>query len=229
MMTQPTPTLTDLADLALSDIDIQSLNRQFQFADPTHIVEWVAEHCQRPIITTNFRPQTAAILHLVTQVMPDIPVLWIDTGYNVQPTVDFADTLSNLLRLNLVVYRPNDVLTPSDNAELQQLMANGIPTVGTPAHDRFTQLAKLHPFQQGLDDLNPDAWITGIRHDQTEFRQSLDVLSHSKQGILKVAPLYYWDKQQQLAYIAKHNLPDEHRYFDPTKAQAGRECGVQLL
>lgn len=212
--------------LSVQNLDIYALNRQFQFINATQIIEWVAKYCKKPIITTNFRPQTAAILHLVTSVIPDITVLWVDTGYNLDATLKFADKLTKLLRLNLIIYRPTDLINEN---EIKKIMENGIPPIGTPAHERFTQLIKLNPFQKALETLNPDAWITGIRHDQTEFRKSLDVLSYSKQGILKVAPLYYWNKEQQLAYIHKHNLPDEQRYFDPTKVESGRECGVQLL
>lgn len=204
-------------------LDIQSQNRELQYHSPIQIIEWVAKNTNNPIITTNFRPQTSAILHLVTQVIPDIPVLWVDSGYNVDPTIEFASKLTEQLKLNLTIYRPEP--TP----ELEQFKKTGIPKVDTPEHDRFSQLVKIAPFQQALTKAEPDAWITGIRQDQTEFRKSLDILSYSNQGILKVAPIFYWSKQAQLDYIANHNLPDEHRYFDPTKASDKRECGIQLL
>lgn len=208
---------------SLTSLDIQAQNRQLQYQHPTKIVEWVAENTDNPIITTNFRPQTAAILHLVTQVIPDIPVLWVDTGYNTDPTLEYAKQVTDLLKLNLTVFKPEE------SEKLEQFRATGIPMVDDPNHDEFTKIVKLDPFKKGLASLDPSAWITGIRHEQTEFRKSLDILSHSKQGILKVAPIFYWSKQQQMDYIAKHGLPDEQRYFDPTKASDHRECGVQLL
>lgn len=207
----------------LDSLDLQAYNRQFQYQNPTNIIEWIFENVDNPIITTNFRPQTAAILHLVTQVIPNIPVLWVDTGYNTDPTLDFANRVIDLLNLNIHIYKPKE------SAELDDFRRQGIPMVTDSGHGRFTELVKLEPFAKGLADLAPDAWFTGIRHDQTEFRKSLNVLSYSNQGILKVAPIYYWSKQQQLAYIDKHGLPDEMRYFDPTKASDNRECGVQLL
>lgn len=201
-------------------LDIDTYNDQLKDKSPIQIVEWVAEHAENPVLTTNFRPQTAAILHLVTQVMPDIPVLWVDTGYNVDPTLEFAEKMTELLNLNLKVYHPEE------SKRLQQFRSEGIPLPDDEEHAVFTKLVKINPFEKALADVNPDAWITGIRAEQTDFRKSLNILSRTSQGILKVAPIYHWSKQQQLDYIAKHNLPDENRYYDPTKVEENRECGL---
>lgn len=210
-MSQPTFT---------QSLDINDYNQQLNGKSPTQIVEWIAEHAENPILTTNFRPHTAAILHLVTQVIPDIPVLWVDTGYNVDPTLEYAKKVTDLLNLNL------HVRYPEETERLQQFRRAGIPTPSDDEHALFTKLVKIDPFQKALDEFKPDAWITGIRGDQTDFRKSLDILSRSSQGILKVAPIYHWSKQDQLNYIAKHGLPDEQRYFDPTKVEENRECGL---
>ncbi len=206
--------------LSLQSLDVDAYNHQLQHKSPTDIIEWVAKHANSPVLTTNFRPQTAAILHLVTQIIPDIPVLWIDTGYNLDTTLEFAQTLTKQLHLNLHVFHPDQ------NDTLKRIMGAGIPPIDTPAHDEFTQVIKLDPFKKALAAFKPDAWLTGLRAEQTEFRQSLGTLSRSAQGILKVAPILHWSKQQQLDYIAAHNLPDELRYFDPTKAEENRECGL---
>jgi phosphoadenosine phosphosulfate reductase len=93
-------------------------------------------------------------------------------------------------------------------------------------HETFTQQVKIEPFQRALADLKPDVWFNAIRKDQTEFRQSLDVFSQSKDGVLKVAPLFEWSEAELEAYLAEHDLPNEHDYFDPTKALETRECGL---
>ena len=82
------------------------------------------------------------------------------------------------------------------------------------------------PFRRALGELEPDVWFNAIRKDQTEFRGALDVLSLSKDGVLKVAPLFYLTDSDLDAYQAEHNLPNEFDYFDPTKALANRECGL---
>jgi phosphoadenosine phosphosulfate reductase len=72
----------------------------------------------------------------------------------------------------------------------------------------------------------PDVWFTNLRKGQTAHRDSLDILSRSGDGVLKVSPFFYWTDAQLDAYLAQHGLPNEHTYFDPTKVLANRECGL---
>ncbi len=85
---------------------------------------------------------------------------------------------------------------------------------------------KLEPFQRALDEWQPEIWITGIRKEETEHRQSLDIVSWDARGILKVAPLFYWSDDQVEAYMEAHELISCRHYFDPTKVHDGRECGM---
>ena len=102
----------------------------------------------------------------------------------------------------------------------------GIPSVDDPQHELFTHQVKLEPFRRALSELQPDLWFNAIRKDQTEFRQSLNVVSQSQEGILKVAPLFYWSEADLDAYLERYALANELDYFDPTKALETRECGL---
>ena len=82
--------------------------------------------------------------------------------------------------------------------------------------------------QKAIDQFKPDVWLTNIRKDQTEHRAGLDILSFSPQGILKVAPFFYYSKEQVEAFMAKHQLPVLANYFDPVKANQNRECGIHF-
>ena len=73
----------------------------------------------------------------------------------------------------------------------------------------------------------PDLWFTNIRKGQTPLRNNLDVLSLSKDGILKVSPFYNYSDKTLKAYLEKYQLPNEIRYYDPTKQLDNRECGLQ--
>ena len=72
----------------------------------------------------------------------------------------------------------------------------------------------------------PDLWFTNIRKGQTAYRNNLDVLSLSKDGILKVSPFYNYSDNDLEEYLQRHQLPNETRYYDPTKQVANRECGI---
>ena len=81
---------------------LASWNANLREKSPLEIVRWaVACAGGRAIVSTNFRPYEAAILHLATQVQPDIPVLWVDHGYNRPATYQHAETLRARLKLNL--------------------------------------------------------------------------------------------------------------------------------
>lgn len=202
------------------EINIDQANQELQGKTPEQIVEWTLAKAENPIITTNFRPYESAILHLVAKQKPDITVLWVDSGYNTRATYDFANKLIKDLNLNVVTYIPKQTSAHRDAT------MNGIPSVNNPLHDEFTEQVKLEPFRRALSELKPDVWFNAIRKDQTEFRQGLDVLSQSKDGVLKVAPLFYKNDQDLDAYLEQHNLPNEFDYFDPTKVEENRECGL---
>jgi len=201
-------------------LDLQAANQYLDQRSADEIVRWALERSQRPLVTTNFRPYEAVILHLITQVKPDIQVLWVDSGYNTSATYRFAESLIERLDLNIVTY------IPQMSSARRNVLMGGIPDVDDPQHEEFTRQVKLEPFQRALSELKPDLWFNAIRKDQTEFRQSLDVVSQSRDAVLKVAPLFHWSEADLEAYLERFALPNELDYFDPTKALETRECGL---
>ena len=70
------------------------------------VIELALEGAQRPIITTKFGPESAVLLHLVSRIKPDIPVIWVDTGFNTKATMDYARYLAKDFSLNLFAFAP---------------------------------------------------------------------------------------------------------------------------
>lgn len=202
------------------NIDLDKANAELDGKTPEQIIAWALAQGQNPIITTNFRPYEVVLLHMVAKQRPDIKVLFVDSGYNTEATYRHAQDLIKRLNLNVITY------LPQQTAAWRDVEFNGVPSVNNPAHEKFTQQVKLEPFGRALKEIAPDVWINAIRKDQTEFRQSLDVLSESKDGVLKVAPLFHWSEADLEAYLKENDLPNEHDYFDPTKVEENRECGL---
>ena len=203
--------------------DIAKWNVELRDQTPLEIVRWaIARADGRAVVSTNFRPYEAVLLHCCTQVDPDIPVLWVDHGYNRPATYQHAEQLRRLLRLNLKAYLPRitaahrdavhgPVPTPDDEEGLKQ----------------FSAVMKLEPFQRGMKELAPIVWFTALRKIQNPNRAGLDILSHdSNFGTLKVSPAFYWTDAEMEDYLKQHNLPNEWDYFDPAKADEKRECGL---
>lgn len=204
----------------LSESELIELNKQFREANPKEIVQWVISIAKEPVITTNFRPYEAAILHAVSRLKHDINVIWCDTGYNTPQTYKHAMQVIDLLKLNIKLY------TPKQTAAYRDVFFGGIPKVNSSQHEEFTRQVKLEPFQRAMQDQKPDVWFTNLRKGQTAFRDSIGVLSYSKDGILKVSPFYYWSDEKLSIYLEENALPNEFKYFDPTKVLSNRECGL---
>jgi phosphoadenosine phosphosulfate reductase len=197
------------------------LNQELQSLSSEAIVRWAAERGEPMIASTSFGPNSAAMLHLISQAAPDLPIIWVDSGYNMRDTYVVAEEIMERLKLNMKIY------VPSVTSERLNVLMGGIPTLDEPEkHAEFTRIVKLDPFEKAIKDLAPKLWISGIRQTDTNFRRNLDVLSVDGRGIVKVAPIFRWTDEDLANYMALHDLPSCRHYFDPTKVESGRECGL---
>ncbi|MBD0778573.1 phosphoadenosine phosphosulfate reductase family protein [Maribacter sp. ANRC-HE7] len=201
--------------------NIKKYNSQFKEAQPEEIISWAIGHSKNAVVTTNFRPYEVAILNAVTQVRKDVPVVWCDTGYNTPQTYAHAEKLIATLDLNIKLYVPKQTAAHRD-------VVMGIPGIDDPRHAEFTEQVKLEPFKRAMAEIKPDVWFTNLRKGQTALRDTLDIFSLSRDGVLKVSPFYSWTDEQLDTYLEERNLPNEHKYFDPTKVLENRECGLHI-
>ncbi len=202
---------------------IKNANAELRNKSPLEIVKWaVAQAKGRAIVSTNFRPYEAVVLHLATQAQADIPVLWVDHGYNRPATYQHAEQLKKLLKLNFKPFLPK-ISTAHRDAIYGEIPS----TDDEAALKEFSAVMKLEPFQRGMKELAPTVWITALRKVQNPNRAELDIVSEDKNfGALKVSPVFYWSDADMENYLKQHNLPNEWDYFDPAKADDKRECGL---
>ncbi len=162
------------------------------------------------------------VLHLAVQVQPEIPVLWVDHGYNRPATYKHAEELRKLLKLNIKAY------LPKISVAHREAIHGPVPTTEDEAGlKQFSAQMKLEPFQRGMKELAPSVWITALRKVQNPNRAELDIVSEDKNfGALKVSPVFYLSDADMEAYLKEHKLPNEWDYFDPAKADDKRECGL---
>jgi phosphoadenosine phosphosulfate reductase len=202
---------------------IAKWNAELRGKSPIEIVRWaVAQAEGRAIVSTNFRPYEAVVLHLATQVQPGIPVLWVDHGYNRPATYRHAEQLRALLGLDLRAYLPRVTAAHRDAVD------GPVPaTEDEEGLKNFSVQMKLEPFQRGMRALAPAIWITALRKVQNPNRSELDIVSADANfGSLKVSPVFYLSDDEMESYLAEHHLPNEWDYFDPAKADEKRECGL---
>lgn len=199
--------------------EIAAFNAELEGKTPNEVIAWAIAKAEKPVITTNFRPYEGAILHAVTKVKSDVNVVWCDTGYNTRNTYKHAEELIALLGLNIDLYVPKQTSSHRD-------AVMGIPQIDDPMHKVFTEQVKLEPFKRAMAAHQPDVWFTNLRKGQTAFRDSIEVVSQDANGVLKVSPFYDYSDEDLDKYLEENNIPNEHKYFDPTKVLGNRECGL---
>ena len=202
-------------------LDLAQVNAELG-RDAQALVNWAVGLDLPTIVTTNFRPYEAVILHLVTQVKPDIPVVWMDSGYNTDATYRFADEVTRKLNLNLITY------LPKRSRAHREAIDGPVPGLDDPRHAAFTEEVKLEPFTRALREMAPGVWFTALRATDTAVRAQMDPVSINPDGLIKVAPLLHWSSKDLYQYLVAHDLPNEFDYFDPTKGEDNRECGLHL-
>lgn len=201
------------------EITIDQLNKKFKNANPQEIIQWALSVATKPVVTTNFRPYESSILHAVNSEREGVDVIWCDTGYNTPQTYKHAEELIQGLNLNVSLYVPKQTVAHRD-------VFLGLPSIEDPKHKEFTEQVKLEPFKRAMEEHQPDVWFTNLRKGQTAFRDKIGIISRSKDGILKVSPFYHWSDEELDIYLNENNLPNEFKYFDPTKVESNRECGL---
>ena len=202
-------------------VNIVEINKELRFKSPAEIIKRAISLSKKPVITTNFRPYEVAILNAVTEVKKDIKVIWCDTGYNTVQTYKHAEEIIKKLNLNIHLYVPKQTAAHRN-------VVLGVPSIEDPRHAIFTEQVKLEPFTRAMKEHQPDVWFTNLRKGQTAFRNSIDIVSKSKDGTLKVSPFYHWSDEELDGYLEEKGLPNEFTYFDPTKVESNRECGLHI-
>jgi len=189
-------------------LELDSINAQLENKTAPEIINWAYDSFQEGLVlSTSFGIQSAVMLHLVTSIMPNIPVIWIDTGYLPAETYTFAQQLSQRLNLNLKVYQ-----SPLSPARMEALYGKLWDREDVESLNRYDQIRKVEPMQRALSELKATAWLAGLRRSQTSHRHELSTIA--KQGeFYKVHPILNWHSRDIYQYLNQHNLP-YHPYFD---------------
>ncbi len=181
--------------------DLAAANARLARATPQERVAWaVAEFGERLVVSSSFGIQAAVTLHLATRAAPDIPVIFIDTGYHFPETYRFVDELTERLQLNLKVYRAE--LSPAwQEARWGKLWEQGLDGL-----ERYNRMNKVEPMNRALEELGAGAWLAGLRREQAESRSKLTVLA-LQNGRVKVHPILEWSNKQVHEYLKAYDLP----------------------
>lgn len=152
------------------------------------------------VMSTSFGIQSAVLLHLVTQQIPNIPIIFIDTGYLFPETYSLAEDLTKRLKLNLLTYRAN--LAPKE----QEDQYGKLWEQGEEGLDQYNKINKIEPMNRAITELKASAWLSGLRRQQSQSRKNLSAVQRQNK-VTKIYPIIDWDDATIYKYITENNLP----------------------
>jgi phosphoadenosine phosphosulfate reductase len=182
-------------------VDLERANRELESSDAEQRVAWALERFPGHVaLSSSFGAQAAVCLHMVTRQYPDIPVILVDTGYLFKETYRFVDQLTERLSLNLKIYQPQ--LSPVwQEARYGKLWEQGLEGL-----ELYNRSNKVEPMQRALQELDAQAWIAGLRRQQSGSRKHLGTLGWQN-GRVKIHPIIDWNDRDVYRYLSRHNLP----------------------
>lgn len=185
----------------LEALDLEAINARLARASAEDVIAWAASTFGESLLmSSSFGSHSALMLHLATRVVPQIPVVFLDTGYLFPETYQFAEALRERFDLRLEVYNPR--MTAARQEALFGRLWDGDD--GDLA--RYQQVNKIEPMQRALRELRGRAWLAGLRAQQTEFRAGLRKVE-VQDGVFKIHPILEWTKDDVERYMDEHDLP----------------------
>ncbi len=198
----------------------------------------------RSCFTSSFQAEDMAVLHLLRKRIPDVPVLFLDTGYHFPQTYEYRDRLAKEWSLNLVNVLP--VQTVAEQESAFGILNRSDPT-------RCCQLRKVEPLLGVLEPF--DVWFTGLRREQSPTRKNLKKVELHRlptgKSLWKVSLLADWSWEQVWNYVNSNGISHLPQYdegylsigcqpctalpVDPNNPRSGRwggtklECGIHTF
>ncbi|NMP31704.1 phosphoadenylyl-sulfate reductase [Thalassotalea sp. M1531] len=216
------PNIVNKFPASLPEPWLNQWNELLEQQQPIERVEWAMENLPGNfVLSSSFGIQSAVMLHMMTQIDPNLPVLITDTGHLFPETYRFIDELTQRLNLNLKVY------SAKQSASWQLARYGEQWCQGEEALKRYNTMNKVEPLERGLSELNAGTWFSGIRRQQSAHRAGLSVVSILR-GRFKVHPIIDWSNKDVHQYLTKHNLP-YHPLWDEGYVSVGDTHSSQPL
>lgn len=204
----------EAARIATVDSALDRDNRSHEASTPTEVIAWAHKrYGDRLIASTSFGATSAVMLHLIGRVAPGTPIVCIDTGYLFEETYQFANDLIKRLDLDMRFY------SPVMSSARQEAVYGKLWEQGEDGVQRYLQMNKVEPMQRALRDLGAEAWMAGLRADQTEHRAGLRRIGR-QDGRVKIHPILQWSSEDIDNYMQEHDLP-----YHPLVEQGYRSIG----
>tara|TARA_Y100001968_G_scaffold244480_1_gene228530 strand:- start:70 stop:840 length:771 start_codon:yes stop_codon:yes gene_type:complete len=209
-VTPPSPESYLMKSIGETSKDLEQLTSNAQ-------LQWGLEQFnERFVLTTSFGIQSAVLLHMTVGLKSNQKpkVIWIDTGYLPKETYNYAEELTNLFKLNLVV-----VQSPISPARMEASYGRLWETGVQKDLEKYHQIRKIEPLEKAFSDLNVQCWASGVRKGQTSNRNSMSHLELIRER-LTLRPLLNWTQKDIFYYMKENKLP-QHPLFEKGYSTVG--------
>jgi phosphoadenosine phosphosulfate reductase len=188
---------------------VRHINSRFEEARPEEIVRWALEESglDRIAIASAFQVEGTCLIHMAVQIRPDIPILFLDTGFHFAETLAFKARLTERLGLS-VIDLTGDRSVDQQAEELGPRLYERDPKL-------CCHLNKVVPFARALRDY--DAWMTSMRRDSAWTRKDTPIVSQTNleedgRTVVRINPIANWTSRDGWAYLKEHDLPSNPLY-----------------
>jgi phosphoadenosine phosphosulfate reductase len=197
-----------MPDPLLSDDELRALNARFEISHPREVVRWaLAESRLRQVaLASAFQAEGTCVMHMATRIRPDVPVLFLETGFHFAETLAFKQQLTERLGLNVVELVGEHVRGTQE--------ATFGPRLYERDPERCCEINKVEPMLEALRDR--DAWVTAFRRDSSPTRANAPIVDQYElepgAWIVKVNPVAAWTRRDTWEYLKEHDLPHNSLY-----------------
>ena len=206
-------------DCAGRSIDLAAVREQLAPLPAQERLRWAQETFGEGFaLTTSFGIQAAVLLHMVSELGQQagrpVPVIWVDTGYLPPETYHYAETLIELLDLQVHVAQAQ--ISP---ARMEALHGRLWETGQVEDMETYHRIRKVEPLDRALDGLQVRCWASGVRGRQTDHRSTMQLLAEVR-GRWALRPLLAWTNKDIFYYMQEHGLP-QHPLFEKGYSTVG--------
>ena len=191
--------------------DLESVNRELEQATPEAILEWTwARFKPDVMLTCSFQHDGVVLAHMLRTIAPEVPVVFINTGFHFPETLAYRDEIVRRFGLNLVELQP--IMAREEFA-----LRHGLDLYARNP-DLCCHVNKVEPLRRYLPGMR--AWINGRRRDQGLTREGIRAVEAYQDGLYKVNPLVSWNARDTFYYMQRHDIP-LHPLFEQGYASIG--------
>jgi phosphoadenosine phosphosulfate reductase len=182
---------------------VRDLNERFEGEEPREIIRWALEDSglDSIAIASAFQAEGTCVIHMAVSVRPDVPIIFLETGFHFAETLAFKERLTEELNLNLVDLT-GDYTVDSQAEKFGPKLYERDPHL-------CCELNKVIPWRRALADL--DGWITSMRRDSSWTRRDTPIVSQQQveEGgvVVKINPIANWTRRDAWAYLKEHDIP----------------------